>query len=195
MIIAITGMPMAGKASIRKTFENMGCPTFTMSDAVREEAKKRNFQIDKESMREFATAIRKEHGRGIVAELCVPHLKELLKKEELIIVDGVRSPEEPEVFKQHFGEDFVLVCVWAPFKLRVQRLGGQDRQGRDDEVTDEEELKNRDRKELGWGLGEVIAEADYLITNIGSKEDVEHDLNRFLRSIVARGMKKISEWK
>ena len=195
MIIAITGMPLSGKASVRKIFENMGCPTFTMSDAVREEAKKQGVKIDKQSMREFATNIRKERGRGIVAELCILHLKEMVKKEDLIVVDGVRSPEEPEIFKKEFGDDFALVCIWAPFQLRVRRLGGEDRKGRDDEVTNAEELKKRDRKELSWGLGEVIAEADYLITNIGPKEDLQKDLNRFLRSIVARGMRKITEWK
>jgi len=113
----------------------------------------------------------------------------------LIIIDGVRSPEEPEIFKKEFGKDFALVCVWAPFKLRTRRLGGEDRVLRDDEVTNAEGLKVRDRKELSWGLGEVIAEADYLITNTHSKEDLQKDLNRFLRSIVAKGMRKITEWK
>ena len=195
MIVAITGMPLSGKASIRKIFEDMGCPAFAMSTAVREEAKKQNFEINKESMREFATKIRKERGRGVVAELSIPFLKELMTQDDLIIVDGVRSPEEPEIFKNQFGDDFVLLCVWAPFKLRVRRLGGEGRQSRDDEVETEEELKKRDRKELGWGLGEVIAEADYLITNMDRKEELQKDLNRFLRSIVARGMRKITEWK
>jgi len=194
MIVAITGMPLSGKASVRKIFEDMGCPAFAMSTAVRDEAKKQNFKIDKVSMREFATQIRKERGRGVVAELSIPFLKDILKQDDLIIVDGVRSPEEPEVFKNEFGDDFVLLCVWAPFKLRVKRLGGEGRELRDDEVVTEEELKKRDLKELGWGLGEVIAEADYLITNMNDKEDLQKDLNRFLRSIVARGMKKISEW-
>jgi dephospho-CoA kinase len=195
MIIAITGMPLAGKASVRRIFENMGCPAFAMSTAVREEAKKQRVKIDKVSMREFATKIREERGRGVVAEFCIPHLKEMLRSEDLIIVDGVRSPEEPEVFKNQFGDDFALVCIWAPFKLRVRRLGGEDRVMRDDAVGTEMELKMRDRKELTWGLGEVIAEADYLITNTGQKEDLQKDLNRFLRSIIARGMKKITEWK
>ena len=121
----------------------MGCPTFTMSHAVRLEAKQKQIKLDKESMREFATEIREKNGRGVVAELCIPHLKKLLEKEDLIVVDGVRSPEEPEIFKREFGDDFVLMCAWAPFNLRVKRLG----RNRDDEVSNAEELKKRDRKE------------------------------------------------
>ncbi|MBI4214557.1 dephospho-CoA kinase [archaeon] len=195
MIIGITGLPLAGKASIRKIFEDMGCPTFVMRAAVENEMQKNGLEVTKESLREFATKIREERGRGIAGELSIPFLREILKEDDMLIVDGIRSPEEPEILKREFGNDFVLVCVWAPFQLRARRLGDPERlKSRQDEITTAEELRDRDKKELSWGLGEVIAMADYLVVNTGTKEDLEKELKRFLRMVVAKGMRRVSEW-
>lgn len=202
MIIGITGMPLAGKAKIRKIFEDLGCPTFIMRTVVEDEAKKQGqWPMTNESLREFATNIRKEKGRGVVAELCIPHLRKMLETEDMIIVDGLRSPEEPTIFKKEFGDDFVLLCVWAPFRLRALRLARPDsandpreagHASSDPKTVDE--LKWRDQKELSWGLGEVIAQADYLITNMTTKEDLESNVKKFLRTTMASGMKKISDY-
>ncbi|MBI1974195.1 AAA family ATPase [Candidatus Micrarchaeota archaeon] len=195
MIIGITGMPLSGKASVRRIFEDMGCQTFVMSSAVRAEMEKHGIEVNKESMREFATKIRQEKGRGVAGELSLPYLRDVLGHEDMVIIDGIRSPEEPEIFKREFGDDFMLICVWAPFKLRAKRLGDPERlKTRSDEVITDEELKGRDKKELSWGLGEVIAMADYLIVNTSGKEDLEKELKRFLRMVVAKGMRRVSEW-
>ena len=183
-IIAITGMPLAGKGVVTKKLEERGCKFFLMRTAVEEKMKEQSIEISNESLRTFPTKLREEQGRGVVAELCIPHLDKL-KTEAVVVIDGIRSPEEIDVFKKQYGEDFVLIAVWASLKTRFSRLGNRSDHPADEPKT-MEELKWRDEKELGWGLGESIARADYMVINEGTMEEYENQIQLILEKLFKR---------
>jgi len=179
-IIAITGMPLAGKGVIAKKLEERGYKFFLMRTAVEELMKEQGIEISNETLRNFPTKLREARGRGVVAELCIPHL-EKLKTETVVVIDGIRSPEEIDVFKTKYGDDFVLISVWASLNKRFSRLGRVDHPK--DEPKTLEELKWRNEKELGWGLAESIVKADYLIVNDGTKEEYESEIEKVLSKV------------
>ena len=171
MIIAVTGMPLAGKGVVSTKLEEKGYPRLIMSSVVKEEMKKRNIEVNYENILEFASSIRTEKGNCAVAWLCLPYLDDLLKDNKVVILDGVRSPEAIEMLKKQYGEDFVLVAVTASFEKRLKRLGREDHAGI--EASNEEEMRNRDNKEISMGLADTMDLADHMITNDGSFEDFE----------------------
>ncbi len=68
-----------------------------------------------------------------------------------------------KTFKEAFDDNFTLVRIDAPFELRLERLKGR---GRSDDVGSVEWLKQRDERELSWGMGEAMEVADASVTNL-----------------------------
>jgi len=156
-------MPGSGKGEIVRIFSRFGVPHVTMGDVVREEADKRGIPRTPEGMTKVSIELRKELGKNAVAKLCIPKVKELLKNHKFVIIDGVRSLDEIETFKEAFPtEEFVIIAVHSSPKKRFERLKNR---GRSDDPKTWEEFLQRDMKELGFGIGNVIALADYMIIN------------------------------
>jgi len=98
------------------------------------------------------------------------------------VVDGVRSLEEVEVFRR-LGET-VIVAVHSSPRTRFERLR---RRGRPGDPRTWEEFVARDMTELGFGLGNVIALADYMLVNEGSIEEFRAEARRLLSSLSRAG--------
>ncbi len=162
-------MPGSGKSIVSDMATEKGALIVSMGDIVREEAKKRG-----ESSKETAKNLRAEHGQYIVAELTIKKIKKLQDEgnEKLIIVEGIRSPHEVEMFKENF-DNFIILSVFTNPAIRFERL---KLRMREDDSQDYAEFKKRDDTELGFGIGTVIALSDKLIIN-------ESDLDSFTEKI------------
>jgi len=64
--------------------------------------------------------------------------------------------------------DFLVIAIDAPDELRRKRAISR---GRTDDSKNLKDLKERDKREIHWGLQKVIADADIVIPNNGSLED------------------------
>ena len=108
-IIGISGMPGSGKSLVSDMATEKGAIIVSMGDIVREEAKKRG-----ESSKETAKNLRAEFGQYIVAELTIKKIKKLIEEgiENSIVVEGIRSPHEVEMFKENF-DNFLIVSIFA----------------------------------------------------------------------------------
>lgn len=161
-IIGISGLPGSGKSLISQIASEKGAIIVGMGDIVREESKKRG-----EDSKITAVNLRKEHGKYIIAELTIAKIKRIISKEnsKLIIVEGIRSPYEVNLFKENF-KDFSIISIFTNPNLRFKRL--QDRK-REDDSNNYEEFLERDKRELDFGIGNVIACSDKIIIN--EKED------------------------
>ncbi len=175
-VLGVTGMPGSGKSVFIDTaLEKYGI-VVSMGDIIREKARERG-----EDTGTTAKKIREEFGQYIVSELTVERIKEILKEDneaDFILVDGIRSPYEVEMFKENF-DNFSSVSIFACAQTRFERLVLRNRA--DDSDTYDGFLV-RDNRELGFGLGEVIATADYLLVNEDSLEDFQDQVRNFLES-------------
>ena len=106
-VMGISGMPGSGKATVSELAAENGTITVVMGDIIREEAKKRG-----EPTKETAINLRKEHGDYIVAELTIKKVKKLIEEgfDSSIIIDGIRSPYEVDLFKENF-DDFIVLFI------------------------------------------------------------------------------------
>jgi len=175
-VIATVGLPGSGKSEAATVAEEFDVPVVTMGDVIRRECRDRG--LDPATHHgEVAQALREEHGPGAIAERSLPVVREELADSDTVLVDGIRSGTEVDIFEDAFGEGFVLVNVEAPFETRAERL---DLRGRDAGAEEGgESLAERDERELGFGMDEAIARADVTIENTGTLEEF-HDRVRSL---------------
>ena len=181
ILIGVAGMPGAGKAAIRKMVKEMGYPVVVMGDEIREEVKRRGLKPTPQNLGMVMLKLREEKGPAIVAEHCVPKIKRT--KAKIVIVDGIRSLHEVEEFKRHLPK-FFLIAIHASPQTRFKRLF---RRRRSDDPKNWETFLERDSRELGVGLGNVIATADHVIVNEGTKSQLKKGVREVLEDVIKGG--------
>ena len=175
-VMGISGMPGSGKSIVSEIATEKGAIIVSMGDIVREEAKKRG-----EGSKETAVNLRKEHGEHIISELTIKKIKNLEKEgiENPIVVEGIRSHHEVEMFKENF-DNFIILSIFANTNLRFERL---KKRMREDDSQDYSVFQKRDYNELNFGIGNVIALSDKLIINESDLESFAEKIKEFFEEI------------
>jgi dephospho-CoA kinase len=170
-------MSGSGKTTLARYAEEMGYEVTTMGDVIRDIAKERGLEPTPRNLDQIAEGIRRERGDAAVAERCI----ESMRKEEAprVVVDGIRSLEEVEVFRRAFNDTMLLAAHASP-RTRFHRLKAR---GRSDDPGDWEAFSRRDRRELGFGVGSAIAMVDYMLVNEGSLKDLKRDFDRLMERL------------
>jgi dephospho-CoA kinase len=161
-VLGISGMPGSGKGVVSRIAQTMGVKIIRMGDVIREEA-----EIRGQNVGETAVSLRKEYGEYVVAEKCVEKIKKdhnhAKTGKNNYMIEGIRSPYEIEIFQENFP-GFIVISVFSNPQTRFKRL---KRRKRSDDSEELLEFQKREKRELGFGIGEVIATSDYLIVNEG----------------------------
>jgi len=157
-IVAITGMPGAGKSTAAQALVKLGWARVVMGDVIRAETERRGLEPDAKNTGEVMKILRKERGESAVADLCLETITRL--KEARVVVDGIRSMAEVEAFRTKAS--VLLVAVDASPERRFELL---KERGRKDDPLTYEMFVERDRRELGVGIGRAIALADETVSN------------------------------
>jgi len=176
-IIAFTGMPFSGKSVAVEVAKERGLPVVRMGDMVWGEVKRRGLPLTDETVGRIATAMRKTYGKDIWAQQTLKKIQ-AMDRTKTLIIDGIRNHEEIEAFKQALGEEFVVIAITAPDAIRYQRALTR---GREDDSSTLEQIKERDEREKGWGIEAVIASADIVVPNEGSKEEFITRIRQILK--------------
>lgn len=177
-IIAIVGMPGAGKTEAAEYLATKGIPFVRFGEITEEEVKKRGLPLIPENERIVRETIRKEGGMGAYAVKAQPKIDTLLVNNDTIVIDGLYSWEEYTYLKEKFP-DLMLINVYAEPKVRYERLSQ-----RSVRPVPIEECYLRDVAELEkLNKGGPIAIADYAIEN--NSNDI-FDLQRKIDSLLSR---------
>jgi len=173
-VIGTVGLPGSGKGEAAEVARERGIPVVTMGDVIRAECRERGLDPASDHGT-VAKALREEDGPAAIAERSLPLLEAELEDADTVLVDGLRSGVELDAFRERFGDAFVLVSIEAPFELRRERI---DDRGRDD--PDSETLKERDERELGFGMGDAMERADVRIENTDSLDRFREQITTLL---------------
>lgn len=178
-ILAFTGMPCSGKTEAVKVAKEMGIPVIRMGDMVWEEVKNRGLPLDNKNVGNVADQMRNERGKDVWARRTLAKIR-ILDETDIIVIDGIRNIEEIDTFKKELGKEFIVIVITASDETRRRRVLNRARQ---DDSTNIEDLEERDKRELRWGLGTVIAAADIVISNEGSIDEFHEEIKKILRGI------------
>ena len=185
-VYGVTGLPGSGKSIISRLAKKEGIYTISMGDVIRKEAEKQNCTTG-----EAAVNLRKRYGNNVVADRCVKEIFSHSRKrnnkpvtvkkiydtktkhyppkkfkkieQDVYIIEGIRSPQEVKYFKKYF-KNFKIIAIHSNPQERFNRLL---RRKRSDDSTDYKVFLERDNRELKFGIGNVIALADYMLINEG----------------------------
>ena len=177
-VIGTVGLPGSGKGEAAAVAEAAGVPVVVMGDVIREECRERGLDPAEHHGR-IAGALRDEEGADAIAARTLPRIRAAAREsdQDVVVVDGLRSTVELDRFREAFGESFTLLAVRAPFELRAERLGAR---GRDDSDADLAALRERDAREIDFGLDETMSRADVTIDNTGSLASFRDQVRRAL---------------
>ncbi len=155
-----------------------------MGKAIKDRMQEENVPITSESVREFATNLRKAMGYDIVAKLCVPAIEQSIQSGRVVIIEDIKGWDEVKFFRKHFGTDFALIAIHTPPHIRFQRAQSRGDEWDKKRVGTKDEFDFRDEKELGWGLGNAVAMADYVIVNDGTLEEFKGRVEGLFRKLL-----------
>ena len=108
--IGVTGTFCAGKDTLANYLVKMGFEHISLSDMIREEARKNNLEITRENLRFLGNKLREEKGNAVLAEIAVTNMK----KDKDYVITSIRNPLE--VKKLYSSKNFILVNVDAPIE-------------------------------------------------------------------------------
>ena len=185
-VLAFLGAPAAGKTVAAAVAKDMGIPVITMGDVVRRELRTRGLLLSNGNAGRVADELRKIEGAAAIARRCIPVIKNIndldarTAKKSTIVIDGIRSMDEVEAFKNEFGTDFRLVRIDAPIAIRYERIKIR---ARGDDILHLDDLKVREEREKRWGMEEAMQNADKVIMNQGSVEDFKEEIKELYLGI------------
>jgi dephospho-CoA kinase len=166
-ILAFTGMPASGKSVAVDIAKEKNMPVIRMGDLVWEETKSQGLELTDKNVGKIANDMRKKYGKDVWAKRTVEKIKSNVR-DDCVVIDGIRNFEEIDFFKKELESNFIVIAILASDETRKKRILARKRE---DDSSDVKDLEERDKRELGWGLGEVISSADIVISNEGSIEE------------------------
>ena len=163
LIVALTGMPGAGKTTVANYLAQKGIPLLIMGDVVREAAQNEGLEPTSDSLAKLMIELRKKNGPEAIAYLVANKIKNMKKEGNefgVLIVDGIRSMAEIQVLKD--VGDIKLLAIHGSITTRYSHIRER---ARSDVPSNIGEFDKRDRVEMGVGISDAIALADETISN------------------------------
>ena len=174
MRIGLTGFNACGKGAVAQYLQKKGFRTHSLSDVLREEARRLGKDEKRETMIELGNNLRRQFGPGVLALRLRPKLG------ELDVVDSVRSPGEVEELNKIEG--FFLVGVDAPVEVRFKRSLDRGRAGDAKTLEQFIEYENREnvKDSANQQLGECMKQADEVLVNDGTLRELFAKIDEML---------------
>lgn len=181
MLVCITGMPGSGKTTVAKIIrKDFSARIFSTGDVIRDEIKRRGLKYTPENDKKVAVWFHSGREALLIARLC----RKIKKcKNKIIVIEGLRAEAEPELIEKFLKAKPVIIAVNAGFAIRHKREFARKRFVFDRET--EMYLRERDARELKYGLDKLIKSADYKISNSGSIKSLEAKTIKTVRSAIS----------
>lgn len=176
-VIGVVGFPASGKGEFSRIAAEEGIPIVVMGDVIREAVQEAGMPATDVNLGAVANRLRREEGMDAIARRSLSRIRAC--RAPLVLVDGIRGDAEVSLFRREFP-GFFLVGIDAPFGDRLDRLSHR---GREDDFSLPSQLEERDRREMGWGLGKAFSSADYTLSNAGTLEEFSRAARALLRGI------------
>lgn len=181
--IGLTGRMASGKGEAIRILVRRGFREISLSDIVREEARKAGKEITRLQMQDIGDKLRRRDGAGVLGR----RVREKIESSPVTcwVIDGIRNPAEVAELRKL--ERFYLVGVEADIPVILERLRQRGRAT--DRVDTDELLKALERE---WGVGEpadgqqvgpCMALSDILVANNSSIGEFEKKIESVLNEI------------
>lgn len=184
MILGIVGSLGGGKGTVVAYLkERYGFAHYSSSDLLIEMLNERGETVDRDGMSRVANELRAANPAGVPARNFERY--EAADGEGDVIFESLHSVPEAQFIKEVGG---VVLGVTADPDLRYQRI--RERGSVKDNVTKEQFIAQQEREERGstdpnqHNIFSALQEADFLIENNGTLEDLHAQVDRIMETIL-----------
>jgi dephospho-CoA kinase len=175
-VLGVVGLPASGKGEFSKIASARGIPVIVMGDMIRHAVHMAGLEPTDANLGAMATDLRAKQGMDAIAQLCVPEIQR--QNAPFVLIDGIRGDAEVTLFRRVFP-GFLLIRIDSSFETRLARIQAR---GRSDDFSSAGELRTRDERELSWGLGNALNDADVHISNEGTLAEFGAAVQSFFES-------------
>ncbi|MFA6532621.1 MAG: nucleoside monophosphate kinase [Patescibacteria group bacterium] len=177
-IIAIVGLPGSGKTDAAAFFKKKNFTVIPFGKTVNDYIDRKNLPHSEKVHKKVREELRVKYGKAAIAVLNIEEIKKTLKKNSIIIIEGMRSWEEYLYLKKELPKvKLVIVCIYSEKHLRYKRISKRNN-------LSEHYGEERDINEIvGINMGPTIAYADFVIKNNYSREEFHDKLELTYRTI------------
>ena len=182
MVIGLTGKNAAGKTEVSQYLIHRGFAYHSLSDEIREEAKRRGMEVTREVLIELGNGLRAKFGPGVLAERILLQLG----YDRNYVVDSIRNPSEVEALRRR--KDFVLMAVEAGQAVRFDRSLIRAREGAAlglEQFILEEERELDSDDPAAQQLLSTREMAGVVVNNDGSLEELHQTLDDLLPALMS----------
>lgn len=177
-IIVVVAMPGAGESVATDYMVKQGYQRLYFGQVTFDELKKRGLSTNEKNERMVREELRKKYGMAAYAILNLPKLKKLVQKGN-VVIQSLYSWAEYLTLRKEYKENFTVLCIYAPPKLRYQRL-----KERTERPLSFKKSRERDYAEIeNLDKGGPIAMADYTVVNDGTLEELYKRIDDILKGI------------
>ncbi len=177
IILGLAGEMASGKGTVAKYLveEKQGA-SHRFSSILRDLSQRLYLEETRENLQKMSTAIRECFGQNVLCKTIYRDVKK--DSNEIIIIDGVRRKQDVEELRKL--KEFRLIYLEADLEKRFERIKNRGENSDDDNKT-LEEFKKDHLREAEQEIKKLKAEADFVIDNNGSFENLYKQINRMLR--------------
>lgn len=175
-------MPGSGKGTcVDYLVSTYDWPSVYFGGMVYEEVERRGLDIVKDEA--FVRLdMRQREGMEVLAKRAADKVVDYKRQgQKVVVLDGLYSWSEYKHLEQSFGADFIVIAVVAPKSLRHERVISRKDVRR---AYTLEQIKKRDVEEIeNLEKGGPIANADYVLHNDSTPEELLANLDRLLKEL------------
>jgi dephospho-CoA kinase len=179
-IIAIVGMAGSGKSMVASYFHGKGIPAIRFGEIIVSEVARRGLQLTPNNERLVREDIRARYGMDAVAKLALPHIRECLESNQIVVIDGLYSFSEYKTLREEFNDKLAVIAVFTPKHERYRRLSIRKERPLSIAEAEERDFLEIERIEKGG----PIAIADFTIINDSSEADLYRKIEDILKYIL-----------
>lgn len=175
IIIGLVGPIASGKGEVAKFFREKNFSYFSLSDRVREEAKARNLELERETLQNIGDDLRKKYGNNVLALRTTEMIKE---NDNNIVIDSIRNPGEAISLKEKLN--IFIIGITAPREIRLnwflKRSRESDPKTKEDFYKVDERDSGEGQEAHGQQVGACLKMADLIVENIGTLEELNNKI-------------------
>jgi len=183
-IVGVAGTNGSGKDTIGEYLAKHGWLFVSVSDFLRQEAKKRDLPIEREVLRTISAEWRRKYGVGVLVDKAAELFEASPGKYKGLVAVPMRNPGEAQHIKDLGGR---LVWVDADPKLRYKRIISRLRSSEDQKSYEQFLQEEKDEMEHSGdhhtlSMSGVKAKADIFIeNNYNNLSDFEKAIQKALK--------------
>lgn len=176
-IFGLVGELASGKGAVNNYLkENYGATTYRFSTPMRDILNRLHVPLTRENLQDVSTILRERFGQDLFVNAIAEDVKN--DPTPIKLIEGIRLLIDTEILRQL--PNFKLIYIKADIKTRYKRLIERGENTDDHKKTFEEFVADH-QKETEIQIPQVSQQADYIIENEGSLEELHRQIDKIIK--------------